>query len=252
MCQAIILLSALLLQSPVESDYLLRKVPDVKIRISDNSFVYLSACYAQKPIIITLAYSRCPGVCNPYLLQVRDHVLMQATPEDRFQMMVLSFDPEDSPAQLIKMAGFNDGNPPPSNWTFGVLEKESSTGLLSLLGLQVRRLDELYDHNTVLVLVGQDGKIRHWIEGLPDNRQWDRLFRELTNDFVPVYSTLDRNVWTSCFQYDPASGFWRMNWGMLMILAPSLLTIGIILLLQAVTTSGRGKQNQPNPFPNQL
>ncbi|MBS1978038.1 MAG: SCO family protein [Bacteroidetes bacterium] len=250
MCPAIILLSALLLQSPDEADFLLTNIADARIRTSDNSSAQLSSWYSRKPIIMTLVYSRCPGVCNPYLLQIRDHVLLQAAPVERFQMLVLSFDTEDSPAQLRKLAGFNDSSPPPPNWTFGVLEKENSADLLSSIGFQTQPVNGTYDHNTVMVLVGQDGRIHQWIEGLPDNRQWDRLFRELTNDFVPVYSTLNRNVWTSCFQYDPASGYWKVNWGLLMILAPSALTVCIIMILQAIATSGRRKRNLLILIPN--
>ena len=249
MCWAIILLSFLPSQGPGEMDYLLRKIPDVKIKTSDSSSASLSSWYSQKPLLLTLAYSRCPGVCNPYLLQIRDQVSLLAV-EKKFQMMVLSFDPEDDPGQLCRLAGFTDENPPPASWTFGVLGEESRTDLVSALGFQTQIVGELYDHNTVLALVNKDGNILQWIEGLPNKGQWDRLFKELTNEFVPVYPTLGSDVWTSCFRYDPASGNWRMNWGLLIILVPSIITVCIIIILQLVTKYERRNQslliqNQP-------
>lgn len=230
-------------------EYLLRKIPDAKVRTSDSSSANLSSWYSQRPIVLTLAYGRCPGVCNPYLLQIRDQVSLLGA-EKKFQMMVLSFDPEDDPGELWRLAGFTDENPPPANWTFGILEEESRTDLLSALGFQTQVVGGLYDHNTVLVLIGKDGEILQWIEGLPGNKQWDRLIKELTNEFVPVYPTLGNNVWTSCFRYDPASGNWRMNWGLLMILAPSVLTVCIIIILQVITRYER--RNQSMLIQNQL
>ena len=241
---AIILLSILSPGKPDEMGYLLKKIPDVKVLTLDASTANLSSWYLQKPVVLTLAYGRCPGVCNPYLLQVRDRILLQAIAEDNFQMVVLSFDPEDTPAQLSKLAGFKD-NTTPSNWTFGVLQKKQSRdSLMAALGFQTQLVGDLYDHNTVLALIGTDGKILQRVEGLPDNAQWNRLFKELTNDFVPVYSLLSDNVWTSCFTFDPASGGMRMNWGLLLILAPSLATVCIIILLQRVTNRQRKRHNQ--------
>ncbi|HEU5291983.1 MAG TPA: SCO family protein [Cyclobacteriaceae bacterium] len=239
MCGAIILLSFLSWQQQDEMQYLLKKIPDAEVVISDSLSRNISYWYSQKPVVLTIAYSRCPGVCNPYLLQIRDHISLQGKAIKDFQMMVLSFDPEDNPTQLHKLAGFTDDSPPPANWTFGVLEKKSKASLLSALGFQTQMAGELYDHNTVLVLIGTDGKILQRVEGLPANMQWNRLFKELTNEFVPVYSTLDTNVWMSCFRYDPASGTWRMNWGLLLILIPSISTVCLLLLLQMITNRER-------------
>lgn len=248
MCWAIILLSLLPSQGPAEMDYLLRNIPDANVKTSDSSSAKLSSWYSQKPVVLTLVYGRCPGVCNPYLLQIRDQVSLLGA-EKKFQMMVLSFDPEDDPGQLCQLAGFTDENPPPANWTFGILEEESRTDLVSALGFQTQVVGELYDHNTVLILISKDGNILQWIEGLPNNGQWDRLFKELTNEFIPVYPTLGSDVWTSCFRYDPASGNWRLNWGLLMILAPSVITVCIIIILQLVTRYER--RNQSLPIENQ-
>lgn len=249
MCWAIIFLSFLPSQGPGEMDYLLAKIPDAKVKTSDSPSANLSFWYSQKPVVLTLVYGRCPGVCNPYLMQIRDQVSFLGA-EKKFQMMVLSFDAEDDPGQLCRLAGFTDENPPPANWTFGILEEESRTDLMSALGFQTQAVNELYDHNTVLILINKDGNILQWIEGLPNKGQWDRLFKELTNEFIPVYPTLSSDVWTSCFRYDPASGNWRMNWGLLMILAPSVITVCIIIILQLVTRYERRNQslliqNQP-------
>ncbi|MFZ2906105.1 MAG: SCO family protein [Cyclobacteriaceae bacterium] len=243
MCGAIIFLSVLSWQPQDEMKYLLTKIPDAEIIVSDSVSKNISNWYTQKPVVITLAYSRCPGVCNPYLVQIRDHITLQGAAIKDFQMMVLSFDPHDTPSQLYKLAGFTDENPPPANWTFGVITNESKATLLSSLGFQVKTEGELYDHNTVLALINTDGKILQRIEGLPANMQWNRLFKELTNEFVPVYSTLDTNVWTSCFRYDPASGTWQMNWGLMMILIPSVTTVFLIILLQMVTQRARKRNS---------
>ncbi len=251
MCWAVVILSFLSWQNPNEMDYLLSKIPDVTFKTSDSSAISISSWYSKKPVLLTLAYGRCPGVCNPYLLQIRDQISMLGA-EKEFQMVVLSFDPEDSPKQLWRLAGFNENNPPPANWTFGVLEAESRAALLTSLGLKTQTVGGLYDHNTVLALIGEDGSILQWIEGLPGTAQWNRLFKELKSEFVPVYSTLNNNVWTSCFQYDPASGTWRMSWGLLMILGPALITFFIIIILQSITRNDRTKNNSSILIQNQL
>lgn len=243
MCWAIIFLSFLSWQPQDEMKYLLKKIPDAEIVSSDSHTGNLSQWYSQKPVVLTIAYSRCPGVCNPYLLQIKDHISLQGNALKDFQMMVLSFDAEDTPEKLYKLAGFTQDNQPPDNWTFGVLEEKGKASLLSSIGFQTQTEGELYDHNTVLVLIGIDGKILQRVEGLPATMQWNRLFKELSNEFVPVYSTLDTNVWTSCFRYDPASGTWRMNWGLMMILIPSVATVFLIVILQMVTSQDRKKNS---------
>ncbi|MBS1681488.1 MAG: SCO family protein [Bacteroidetes bacterium] len=232
-------------------EFLLREIPDVRILTADSSARPISRWYSQKPVLITFAYSRCPGVCNPYLLQIRDRVLLQGTNESNFQMMVLSFDPNDDSKRLSKLAGFTEASPPPANWTFGVLEQESSDRLLTSLGLELQVVDNLYEHNTILALIDTNGKILQWIEGLPTNDQWNRLFKELTHDFVPVYSTLGSNVWMSCFRFDPASGNWRMNWGLLLIVAPAIFTVSLLLLLQIISGKARKKHSYSTLTQNQ-
>ena len=242
MCWAIILLSFFSTQQPDEMGYLLKNIPDVPVRTAESSLQPLSSWYSQKPMILTLAYSRCPGVCSPYVLQIRDQLAMQSIAEDKFQMVVLSFDSTDNAQTLSKLAGYSKVNPPPSNWTFAVLSTESREELAASLGLKWEKLGELYDHNSLLLLVSTEGKILQRVEGLPSNDQWNRLFREITHEFVPVYSTLGENIWTSCFRYDPASGTWRMNWGLLLILIPSVATVCILLILQTIIRVGATKK----------
>ena len=141
MCWAVVLLSFLSWQNPNEMDYWLRKIPDATFKTSDSSAMSISSWYSKKPVLLTLAYGRCPGVCNPYLLQIRDQISMLGA-EKEFQMVVLSFDPEDSPKQLWRLAGFNENNPPPANWTFGVLEAESRAALLTSLGLKTQEKND--------------------------------------------------------------------------------------------------------------
>lgn len=244
MCWTIIFLTLLPTVKSKEMEFLLRKIPDVEILMADSSVTPISKWYKQKPVILTFAYSRCPGVCNPYLLQVRDHVLLQDLDKDLFQVLVLSFDAKDEPAQLQKMAGFNK-DAVPQNWAFGILtEEKSKQNLLSSVGVEVKQLGELFNHNPVMILLNTEGKIVQRIEGLPDNGQWNRLLKEVNNEWVPVYLDNADNVWASCFKYDPADGKWRMNWGMLLILGPSLVTVIIIIFLQWATSRSRKKHIQ--------
>lgn len=243
MCWGIILIMFSSWQKSEETNYLLKKIPDAKIKTSNSSSASLSFWYSQQPLVLTFAYANCPGVCSPYLIQVRDQVSILGV-EKEFQIMVLSIDPKDNPEELWRLVGFTHESPPPFNWTFGVLEEQDRAVLLSSLGVQTQNVSELYDHTTVTVMISKDGKIMQWVEGLPDNGQWNRLFKELTNEFVPVYPTLRSNVWTSCFQYDPTSGIWRMNWGLLMILAPSIITVCVLLVLQGITRNQRMTQTR--------
>jgi len=164
MCWAAVLLSFLLGQNPNEMDYLLRKIPDATFKTSDSSAMHISSWYSKKPVLLTLAYGRCPGVCNPYLLQIRDQISLLGS-EKQFQVVVLSFDAEDQPKQLWRLAGFtkqlwrlagfNENSPPPANWTFGVLEEDTRASLLTSLGLKTQMVGGLYEHNTVLALIGE-------------------------------------------------------------------------------------------------
>lgn len=243
MCWAIVLLSFFPAQQVEEMDFLLTKIQDVAVETKEAAPKPLSFWYKQKPMILTFAYSRCPGVCNPYLTQIREYLALQGVTEEKFQMMVLSVDSSDNTDQLRKLAGFDNDFQPPANWTFAVLQEESKKKLLPALGFQMQPAGDVYDHNTVLVLVGTDGRVHQWIEGIPTSTQWNRLLKELVNEFVPVYPSLSDNVWSRCFEYDPSSGTWRMNWGLLIILMPSTLTVLILMMVQLITNRERQKRS---------
>ena len=78
-----------------EESNIYEKVYDAPLAINGEKELDFSQLYAKKPVLLALIFTRCAGICNPFLIQLKENLQFKNGPKN-FNVLVLSFDPRDS------------------------------------------------------------------------------------------------------------------------------------------------------------
>ncbi len=215
-----------------ERQFLYKEIPDVMIHTSTGVSVPLTAFCKEKPTILTFAYSRCAGICYPFLFLLRDNVPSGDDAQKAYRVLVLSFDLNDTRADMADMAGLLR-SPQTSNWYYGTMDTSDILRLTSAVGFRftVDTVTGQIDHPPIVVGINRGGKIVRILKdpSLNPGMLW-QVYREIEGDFVPVYRERSRTL-VSCFNYDPRQGGLRASWGFLLLYTPVLLGALILWLV---------------------
>ena len=211
---------------PDESRYLYRKMPDAPLIMADST-VALSQLWQDKPLIFTMVFSRCAGVCYPFISSLQEALPKVGGLGTDYRIAVVSFDPEDNTETMQGMAHLLDLADHP-DWLFGITARESIDSLTQSIGYWTRwdSTRKQYDHPAVLVGILKGGLIaRFLVNATVSPPRLHEIVRELRGEFISAYPKPNPNVIFSCFQYDPSEGF-TLSWGFFLLLLPAVVTIG--------------------------
>ncbi len=214
-----------------EEAYIQQQIFDAQLLLSDSSEVNLHSYVKEKPLLLALIFTRCSGVCYPFLLQLKE-TLKGHKKYGSFNVLALSFDPWDSLPQMQKMADFFDLGSD-TNWNFAVTNDidllNKSVGFYPVWSETLRQ----FDHDAFLVGVNTQGNITKKLIGIRDRKDIDLMLMSIDNKFIPTYKLPSSNSIFSCFNYNPETGKLEPGLGLLFILLPAvfafLLVIGIRL-----------------------
>lgn len=228
---------SLIFKPPDESRLFGREVPDIGLRYANGGGGRLSDLWAKRPVFLTLVFSRCAGICSPYLGLLKKTVENVGSCGDRYQMVVISFDGRDRPEDMLALASLR-GLEANSGWTFAVpASPEELTALCQSLDFDSRWDEQRrqFNHPAVTVVL-RAGKLVRLSVGEEIS---PRLFKDMVSDgwgeFVPIYPAPgQRGALFRCFDYDPERGF-TPNWGMLILIFPGVtaLTLATLMFLAA-------------------
>lgn len=213
-----------------EEENINTKIADIQLNTSNGRMV-LSNMYNTSPVLIALVFSRCTGICSPFLLQLSDN-LRTLQLKANFKVLVVSFDPADSASDLEKMDE-RFGVHKKGDWTFATTkqidELNSSVGFRPIWD-SVRKQ---FDHDALLVGVNENGYITKKLIGLRGIRDLKMMIQSVHNEFIPSYPLPQKNNLLSCFSYDPATGKRKLSFGLLILILPVVVT-GILILWLAI------------------
>lgn len=208
-----------------------RALPALPLRLADGSAHMLSELGRDQDLLLTFFYRRCAGVCVPFLQWVRDATREVGGLGDDYRVLALSFDEADTVADLQAQAASLDLQDHP-DWTFAVTDAQSLARTAAALDFWYRRLagSDQYDHGSLLVAI-RDGRVLRVISGAPGQTQRLReLVWELRGKFVPYYAS-DEAPALRCIEFDPRSGALRLDWGMVLLVAPALAALAATLVV---------------------
>lgn len=218
---------------PEEAVSVYRRVPDIPIRLADGRETSLSDLWTDRPLLMTLVFSRCAGVCSPFLRTLRSLADADGGGGREYDLLALSFDARDSTAAMAAMAEAIGAAGRPG-WHFAVASPESIERLTTFLDFQVQWNESTaqFDHPATLVAIDDGRVVRVVTGGALSPARFREVTAELRGDFVAIYPTA-AGVRFRCFEFR-ADGNLRPSWGMLLLVYPSvaaLLLVGTVFLL---------------------
>lgn len=210
-----------------EEENIYTKVPDIQLSSESGTF-HLSDIYSQTPVIIAMVFTRCTGICSPFILQLNQHI-KALNAKEKFKVLVVSFDPRDNIANMKEMSK-RFRLEKDDQWIFATNQQIEALNNASSFHPIWDSATQQYDHDALLVGLNMNGYITKKLVGLRDQRALYSVIREINNDLVLAYPVPGKESFLSCFKYDPATGVRRPSYGLLILLLPAVLGVFALVL----------------------
>jgi len=163
-----------------------------------------------KPVVLVLAYFRCPMLCDLVLRGVVDSLARQHLALGRdYRALTVSIDPKDTPAGaslkqhgLLQALGDLDAA---ASWPFLTGAEPSIAPLAARLGFEYAydpKTDQ-YAHPAVAFVLTPDGRISRYLYGATF-RPFDLRMAAVEAAAGRIGGVVDR-VLLTCFRYDPSA-----------------------------------------------
>ncbi len=188
----------------------------------------------KRPVLLTLAYYRCPMLCGLILNGVCNSTkAIDLVPGKDYRILTVSIDPrETAELAMAKKTRYVEQFGKPGveeGWSFLVGSGENSKALADAVGFKYfydAKRDE-YAHPAVSYLISPNGKIVRYLYGI-DYKRFDLKMGLIEASEGKIGTTIDRII-LSCFHYDAKEGSY-------VIFAQNLMRIGgfLIVLVLAI------------------
>lgn len=192
---------------------------DMELTDSSGRRVQLGDYFdGQRPVIVQLAYYRCPKLCGDItqgMVRSMRELAQQLRLGEDYQILTISFDSrETSTLALANKEAVIDvlgrDVPPESvrnGWSFFVAEDHQLRRLTEAMGYRLLWLAEVeqYSHPAAIVICAPDGKISRYLYGVSYDTQTVRLSLIDASQGTITPSLKDQFI-LSCFDYDPEIG----------------------------------------------
>jgi protein SCO1 len=229
-------------EPPREDRYVYNKIPDILIRTQAGS-KDLASVWRDKPMLLTMIFARCGGVCSPFLRSLKSAISDAGGLGADYRVVVLSFDPRDSVSDMEMMAE-ELGVKSNGNWVFAIASLPDVERLATDIGFWFRwdPARQQYDHPSVVAAIDR-GKLVRLLAGTSvPSASLRETVQELRGKFVDSYPLGDK-VAFRCFEYDPNSGRYTFDWGLLLMLLPATAALSATVWVFFLLPSSRSKGN---------
>lgn len=184
---------------------------DLPLRDESGRLVRLGDFFGKRPVILSLVYFRCPMLCGQTLNSLtRSLRALPNTAGDTFEVLTISFDPNDTPARAARKkqsaieaydrARGGDG------WHFLTGSAETIDALTRAVGFRYRHdpITDQYAHAAGIVVLAPDGLITRYFFGVDYPPKQLRESLDLAAG-GQVESPVARLLML-CYDYNPATG----------------------------------------------
>jgi protein SCO1/2 len=185
--------------------------PDLVFRDETGKAVRLADYFGSKPLILNLAYFRCPMLCDEVMSgMVSSLGVVKFEPGKDFEILSVSFDPSDTPATAAdKKHTFVQRYHRPgaeAGWHFLTGDQASIDTLTKAAGFgyQYDPTTGQFAHGTAIMLLTPDGRLSRYFYGVeyPPNDLRLGLVEASQNK---IGNAVDQ-VLLYCYHYDPGTG----------------------------------------------
>ena len=216
--------------------------------------VRLGEYFDGKPVILVLAYYRCPMLCTQVLNGlVRALLDVKLELGKDFQVVTVSFDPREQPElaaakkkTYLDRYGHREGAE--DGWHFLTGDEGPIKQLADAVGFRYRydAKNDQYAHASAIMVLTPGGKVsRYFLDVRFDPKQ---LRLSLVDASDSKIGSLADKVFLFCFHYDPLQGKYGLAILNLMRLGGTLTVLGIgtlVLVLRRQEKRRRGAGQQP-------
>lgn len=201
------------------------KVYDAPLKIKEEELDF-SQLYAKKPVLLALIFTGCAGICNPFLIQLKENLQFKSN-TDNFNVLVLSFDPRDSRDDmdlLCSRLGLENNK----QWLFAtsgeIKQLTESVGFYPVWDSTRSQ----FDHDAMLVGINTEGYITKKLIGLRNKPDLALMINSVNNIYSASYRLPGKSQLFSCFNYNPETGKNTPGLGLLVLTLPAVLTLFLV------------------------
>ncbi len=204
-----------MLQKVSVAQHLNRELPlDASFVDDTGKTVRLGDYFGTKPAILALVYYDCPMLCSEELDGLTSALMMvHLTPGKDFNVIVISFDPSETPALAAKKKAFylkRYGHPETAaGWHFLTGQRAAIDAVTNAVGFGYTRVPgpdgqmNQFAHASSIEIATTDGKLAQYYLGVEYSPK-DVLMGLIEASGNKIGSPV-ANILTYCYEYDPAS-----------------------------------------------
>src|SRR5262249_6750013 len=209
---------------PDEDRFLNAPLPNIGLTTAGGAQTDLASVAGGRPLLLALVFTRCAGVCSPFLASWRDADQWLST-RDQIARLVISFDPRDLAADMAALAS-HIGVADDPGWTFAVAAPDDVRRVADAVGFWYDwdEQREQFDHPAMLAAARHGRVVRLLVGGEVSSARLDQLSREALGEFVASYPLPGRSTFR-CVQYDPRTGRLSFDWGFTLLLVPAAVML---------------------------
>jgi protein SCO1/2 len=210
---------------------------------SDGRDVTLREAFDGKPVVLSLVYFQCPGICSP-LLNNFGKVIDQSkvVPGEDYKALSISFDPSETAplAQKWKSRYLGDikRDIDTNAWEFMVGDSANIKKLTDAVGFYYKPDGQGdFIHSGALIVLSPDGKITRYLLGttfMPFDFRMAVVEAGKGISSPPINRVLE-----FCFSYDPEGQKYVFNFNRI---AGTVIFLGVGIFLTVLIIRGRNKK----------
>ena len=141
-------------------------VPNVTL-IDEDSTTFHFAILQGKPIIVSAIFTSCPHTCSFITSSLRDALAEIGEPGVGYEVLTISFDPADGPAQ---MRNYRERLELPAGWRLAVATPENLTALLDAIDFHYLSMEGGgFAHANVITILDPEMRVAGYMHGVTYN-----------------------------------------------------------------------------------
>jgi protein SCO1/2 len=227
---------------------------DLAFRDDRNRGVRLQKYFGEKPVILVLAYNRCPRLCS-VVLQALVTSLRQVPlePGTDFHVVVVSIDHREGPAlsRPKKEALLAEYGRPETaeGWHILTGKQPAIQSLADAVGFRFvyDASADVFRHASGVMVLTPDGKVARYFFGIDYPPSYLRLGLTEASE-GKIGSPVDKALLLTCLAYDAESGKYLVSPMKLMRLAAILTVLGLgVYLLRQWTRKAPAPEEDSDP-----
>jgi len=199
---------------------------------------------SNKPVILSLVYFNCPGLCNFHLNGLVDTLKsVDWSPANQFEIIAFSFDTKETPAvalqkkaaylKLYARTGTENG------WHFVTADEANVKKITESVGFKFKwnvQAQE-WSHASAAIVISPDGKISRYLHGIQfEPRDVKLALNEAASGKV---GNIVDSVMLYCFKYDSHQSKYGLQVFNIMKLAGAATVVALALWLLAAMVKAK-------------